>query len=398
MEPGGKSIDGECRNESRDIRKTLGRIMNEASQYDYHEIRVICESTGVYHRRLLQLAGSLGMRTCLVHGEAVAKYRAIQFADHGKTDLRDPQATLTVARFGRLIKHRQFDRRYAQLRELHRLVLRCEARIKVAKCELHADLRNLFPDLRLDKAVLYGPTGRALLEAFGGNPHPIVAAGWRSFCDTIKARSKHTKEATLQSIWRAAQASVLGRDDDVSPSVGEIQARGVRRLYWEISEFSRERQQLEEQMQSIYSELQSVDRRLPSPHRGVVSLRLLSRLVAETGPLEDFRSVAQLMRYAGLNLCERQSGKWRGRTKISRRGRSELRYVLNLMAIPLVRRQELFGEYYFQKKETDKMPGQKALTCVMRKLLKMVFGWYQSGRGFDRGRVFVMASRHGKAA
>ena len=46
------------------------------------------------------------------------------------------------------------------------------------------------------------------------------------------------------------------------------------------------------------------------------------------------------MRYAGLNLCERQSGKWRGRTTISRRGRSELRYVLNLMSIPLVGRAE----------------------------------------------------------
>jgi transposase len=44
------------------------------------------------------------------------------------------------------------------------------------------------------------------------------------------------------------------------------------------------------------------------------------------------------------------------------------------------------------------MPGQKALTCVMRKILKMFFGWYRSGRDFDHGRVFVMASEHKKAA
>ena len=72
----GQVINDECLNESRDIRKTLGRIMNEASVYDFHvcQIRIICESTGIYHRRLLQLADSLGMRTNLVHGEAVAKF------------------------------------------------------------------------------------------------------------------------------------------------------------------------------------------------------------------------------------------------------------------------------------------------------------------------------------
>ena len=398
MEPGGQMINGECDNNSLAIRKTLGRIMNEASVYDYFDIRIICESTGIYHRRLLQLAASLGMRTSLVHGEAVAKYRAIQFADHGKTDRRDPQAALTVAKIGRLITHRKFDKQYSQLRELHRLVLRCEARIKIAKCELHADLRNLFPDIRLDKSVLYGPTGRVLIEEFGGNPHAIVGAGFETFCKKIKARSKNTKNATLASIWKATEDSLQGRVDGVSVAVCEIQARAVQQLYAEITAFLREQRQLEQQMQQIYVELQSLDRRLPKPQKGVVTLRLLSRLVAEIGPPDDFRTLAQLMRYAGLNLCERQSGKWRGRTTISRRGRSELRYVLNLMSIPLVGRQKMFGEYYWKKKEQDKMPGQKALTCVMRKILKMFFGWYRSDREFDRGRVFVMASQHSRAA
>ena len=48
VELGGKMINGECANDSRDIRKTLGRIMNEASQQDYlvQGIRILCESTG----------------------------------------------------------------------------------------------------------------------------------------------------------------------------------------------------------------------------------------------------------------------------------------------------------------------------------------------------------------
>ena len=189
MEVPGQTLSGECTNTSSDIRKTLQHIRGKASHHGYDEVRVICESTGIYHRRLLQLADSLGMRTCLVHAEAVAKFRTIQFADHVKTDARDPRATLTVAKVGKLIKDRKLDKHYSQMRELHRLVLRCEARIKVAKCELHAELRNLFTDLQLDKLVMYGPTGRALVEEFAGNPHRIVATGEETFCATMKARS-----------------------------------------------------------------------------------------------------------------------------------------------------------------------------------------------------------------
>ncbi|MEM7561284.1 MAG: transposase, partial [Planctomycetota bacterium] len=212
------------------------------------------------------------------------------------------------------------------------------------------------------------------------------------------ASSKHTKTATLKRIFKAAKQSVDGDQNELAAATADIQSQAVQRLYAEITENLKHQRQLEGQMQTIYLELQKADPKLPNARKGVVTLRMLSRLVAEIGPPEDFRSVKQLMRYAGVNLCQRQSGKWKGRTMISRRGRSELRYVLNLMSIPLVGRKKLFGRYYWQKKETDRMPGQKANMCVMRKILKMFYGWYHSGQPFDASRVFTSQSQHGKAA
>jgi hypothetical protein len=220
LEVGETRKDGVCANETDSIRKTLTDIKRIADKRGFSEVRVICESTGIYHRSLLRIAGGLGIRTNLVHGEAVSKYRTIQFADHGKTDTKDPQAILTVAKVGRLIKHRQLDSRYAQLRELHRLVLRLERRKRAAKSELHADLRSLFPDLRLAKAVLFGPTGRALIDQFGANPTKIIAAGLDTFTEQIKSQSKHTKRATLKKIWQSGQASMTQQPD---PGVAEIQ-------------------------------------------------------------------------------------------------------------------------------------------------------------------------------
>ena len=55
-------------------------------------------------------------------------------------------------------------------------------------------------------------------------------------------------------------------------------------------------------------------------------------------------------------------------------GSSEIRYVLNLMALPLIGRKKLFGDYYWKKKDHDRMPGEKDITCVMRKILSRPAG------------------------
>jgi transposase len=67
---------GECLNRTGEIRGTLKRIHQLVEQQAGPcELRVICESTGVYHRSLLKVAGQLRMRTSIASGEAVANCR-----------------------------------------------------------------------------------------------------------------------------------------------------------------------------------------------------------------------------------------------------------------------------------------------------------------------------------
>ncbi len=118
--------------------------------------------------------------------------------------------------------------------------------------------------------------------------------------------------------------------------------------------------------------------------------------MAETGPLSDFESWRKLMRFSGYNLRERQSGKYRGKTKISKKGRRLLRKVLNLCILPLIKKKGLYGPYYHRKKE--KMPGTKAMTAVSRHFLKMLYGWYRTGCDFNAQRVFTCESQMKLAA
>ena len=140
------------------------------------------------------------------------------------------------------------------------------------------------------------------------------------------------------------------------------------------------------------------DHKIPLPTPGVINDKNMARLLGETGPLGDFANWRMLMRYGGLNLRMRQSGKYQGQNKITKRGRPLLRKVLQHIVLPLVRENCLYGPYYHRKKGIEKMPGNKAMTCVSRHFLKKFYGWYKSGEAFNQQRFFFSETQYKRAA
>ena len=118
-----------------------------------------------------------------------------------------------------------------------------------------------------------------------------------------------------------------------------------------------------------------------------VSSFMFSRILAESGTWKDFSGINQLMRYAGLNLKERSSGTYQGQIRISKKGNSLMRKGLGQMVFSgLIKKGRLYHEIYTKKKE--KRNGFYALTCVMRKTLKMLYETYKSQQQFQPSRVF----------
>src|SRR5256885_6289887 len=113
--------------------------------------------------------------------------------------------------------------------------------------------------------------------------------------------------------------------------------------------------------------------------------------------LNDFKTVSQLLRYAGMNLRPNQSGEHRGKERQAKRGRARLRAVLAQAILKLVVGTQLYGPYYHEKKAAG-MPGAVAMTAVARKFLKLLFGLNRSGQAFDPARVFKSHNEYAKAA
>jgi len=168
---------------------------------------------------------------------------------------------------------------------------------------------------------------------------------------------------------------------------------------WEDVEFAiRRRETARAELEALYDEAKASDHRLPETTGSAVSKVAFARFLGETGPLSGYASWRQLMRIGGVNLRERKSGKYVGKTMIARTGRSLFRAIINQMALPLVKRDRLYGAYYHYKTGVQRMPGKKAMTAVSRKIVKMIWGWYQSGAAFDATRVFACLGQHQRAA
>ncbi|MBW1983002.1 MAG: IS110 family transposase [Deltaproteobacteria bacterium] len=279
------------------------------------------------------------------------------------------------------------------LRKLHKIYDECDTAITSFRCRIHKLLVELFCDYSFKKDFLYTRSGQALVAMYGCNPYQIIEAGWDEFCRTMKAHAKGIRATTLERLWKDALSSCL---NCMPPGYVEVLEGYLKQLLEDYFRVLDRKEKITRQMVSILEQLREDDPLIPPPTPNVISEKDLARLLAETGPLSDFDSWRKLMRYASLNLRTRESGTFQGHHKISKKGRRLLRKVLQCIALPLVKKGRLYGKYYHNKKEVNKMPWNKAMTVVARQLLRKIYGWYRSGEVFDEERFFTCKSEYRK--
>ncbi len=117
----------------------------------------------------------------------------------------------------------------------------------------------------------------------------------------------------------------------------------------------------------------------------------IAGLRAELGEVERFSNYNQVVAYAGLDLTVKESGKWKGQMKLSKRGSGRLRRLLYMAALVSLRlKGSAFGAYYRELKRRG-LKGRSALLAVMRKLLITAYSLLKSGGTYEPTRVWAGA-------
>jgi transposase len=107
-----------------------------------------------------------------------------------------------------------------------------------------------------------------------------------------------------------------------------------------------------------------------------VQLLTAAIIVAETSGFETFENIKQLTSYAGLDVRIQESGKWRGKTKISKQGNSHIRKALYMPAISKITSDIATKEFYERLVGANKTK-MSAVIAVERKLLGLMFSLWK---------------------
>lgn len=388
-----KAYEVQFSNAVPQIESTLRELDALAKKAGKEGLRVICEPTGGYEEKLLRTARRLGHVTAFVNAEAVSKFRIVESNDSGKSDTKDPRIMNTLAKVGKTLRHRILDDDYVALRREGKAYQRADELVVSAKCRFYRVVKELFCDLSVKASFLYSESGQALVKKFSCDPFQIASLGFSKFKKRMKAAAPRVTDRRLKAIWEEACSSARNQ---LPTDLIEILRADVKDLSEDVLRFQERKERIGQTLEKRYEALQARDGSLPAATKGVITTRTAARIVAETGPLGDFENARKLMRYAGLNLKQNQSGQFVGHNRLSKKGRPLLRKVLANAVLWLVKTDGLFGEYYAEKKRS--MPATKALSAVMRLFLKKFYGWYRSGREFDRDRFFQCESQHLRAA
>ena len=381
-------------NRTEAVEEALARVQALAQKHGLCGVRVLCEASGGYERLYLSVARRLGIETVLVSPEQVGQLTKLESLDTGKTDRKDARVLHLAGRMGKTQRHRDLPEPYVLLRRLtafHDDEVRTTSTIRQ---RLHAVLTELFPDYDRPAQFTFSKTGRVLLRERLLCPHRLARLGQVRLLAMLRRRVPGVKTVTGERLIAAAEASI--RSAPPQP-VADVLSDRLAVLVAELEVHEGHAEALKAQIETLGAELKA-DGELPPIDEAVSGLTLfnLARLVGQTGPLGDFRSKRQLLRYAGMNLRERESGTYKGQTRLSKKGRPMLRKVLGQAAFPLLRGDRLLGERYGER--CKRMKSTQATVAAMRKLLVVVWGAHRSAEAFDPARVHVCQSQYALAA
>ena len=111
----------------------------------------------------------------------------------------------------------------------------------------------------------------------------------------------------------------------------------------------------------------------------------MSGFMAEVGDIRRFDNPKQLQKLAGYAIKENSSGKHKGETTITGRGRKRLRYLLFEVAMSVVSKNDEFRELhrYYTSRKINPLKKMQSLIAVACKLIRVFYAILTKGVDYD---------------
>lgn len=157
----------------------------------------------------------------------------------------------------------------------------------------------------------------------------------------------------------------------------------IKRLKQQLSLLEKQIVMVEKEIRSYISKDELLQKRIDNIQQVKgLSLITIITVIAETNGFASITNAKQLTSYSGLDITMNQSGKFYGRTKISKKGNSHIRSALYLPAMSAVRSNIRLKQFYenIMQKHTC---GKVGIVAVARKLLILIYTLWRKNEIYD---------------
>jgi len=202
---------------------------------------------------------------------------------------------------------------------------------------------------------------------------------WEPPSELMKALKLLTREhLSLKELRTDAMNRIHAKTHSFKPGKDT-----VRRLRREIKLYETLIKEVEVSIRSLLKQDAQVWSKIQNIQRvDGVGLMTIAKVLAETNAFALIRNGKQLTSYAGLDVVLKQSGKYKGKTKISRKGNKHLRMSVFMPALSAIKSNPRMKTYYDRMLERGK-PKKTAVIAVARKLLLLIYFLWVNETEYD---------------
>ena len=351
-----------------------------ATANDKTQIVLGLEPTGHYWFCLATWMVSHGVSVVQVNPYAVKQSKEIEDNSQLKDDRKDPKLIANLVKDGNYGMPYLPEDVYADLRRLS--ILRDQLTEDKTRTfnRLHREMKIYFPEYMDAFGKLDGTFTLELLRT-APFPEDLISLGTegiREIWHSAKLRGRGYGRA--KTIVEYAEGSI-GLKSGTSG--------GREAVRW----FANEAFRLIEMLEKVEAELHSKCHEIPNAEnlleiRGIGE-NILSGIMAELGDVSRFDDTNEIQKLSGMNLVASSSGKHKGQTKISKRGRKRLRYWLFQAAKSAVAHAEEFQilHVYYTTRPENPLKKKQSLVVIACKILRVIFAILKNGSKYDPAKL-----------
>ncbi|WP_058300604.1 IS110 family RNA-guided transposase [Gorillibacterium timonense] len=323
------------------------------------------EPTGHYWFTLAEFLQNEGIQLVIVNPHHVNKSKELQDNSPTKNDYKDAKVIADLIRNGHYSEPRLPKRIYADLRILMNHREKVMLNLGQTQRRIQNWLDRFFPEYHRVFADWEGKASLITLTEFP-TPQEIVTLG--AFA-VLKRWKQEVKRAVgmkrAEKLVQAARSSIGLRE---GLTAAKIELKDLLEQY---TLFARQSDDVMQQVEQLLEQIPGAEEMLTVPGVGVVTL---AGFLAEVGDLQGYDHSQQIIRLAGFNLRENSSGKKKGKSTITKRGRSRLRALLFRAVMPMVAKNAEFKalHHYYTKRTQNPLKKKQSIVALCGKLIRVL--------------------------